>query len=91
MCEQTQPGRTDEGCSGPCRGQKCDEVWAFCYAKEKNVPDQHKGEWGFGDVWTWVALDADSKLVPCWYLGKRDAADASAFIANLAERLKHKI
>jgi IS1 family transposase len=70
---------------------QCDEVWAFCYAKEKNVPRQHKGEWGYGDVWTWVALDADSKLVPCWYVGRRDAADASQFIANLAERLKHKV
>jgi len=70
---------------------QCDEVWAFCYAKEKNVPRQHKGEWGYGDVWTWVALDADSKLVPCWYVGRQDAADASQFIANLAERLKHKV
>lgn len=74
-----------------CRRIQCDEVWAFCYAKEKNVPDQHKGKWGYGDVWTWVALDADSKLVPCWYLGRRDAADASVFIANLSERLKHRI
>ncbi len=69
-----------------CQRVQCDEVWAFCYAKEKNVPDQHKGEFGYGDIWTWVALDADSKLVPCWYLGKRDAEDASVFIANLAER-----
>ncbi len=74
-----------------CRRIQCDEVWAFCHAKEKNVPDHHKGEWGFGDVWTWVALDADTKLVPCWHLGRRDAADASQFIANLAERLKHRI
>lgn len=51
-----------------CRRIQCDEVWAFCHAKERNVPDQHKGEWGFGDVWTWVALDADTKLVPCWHL-----------------------
>ena len=74
----------------PCRRIQCDEVWAS-HAQEKNVPDQHKGEWGFGDVWTWVALDADTKLVPCWYLGRRDAADASVFIANLADRLKHRI
>jgi IS1 family transposase len=74
-----------------CRRIQCDEVWAFCYAKEKNVPDQHRGEFGFGDVWTWVALDAETKLVPCWYVGRRDAADASVFIANLAERLTHRI
>jgi IS1 family transposase len=74
-----------------CRRIQCDEVWAFCYAKERNVPDQHKGEFGYGDVWTWVALDADSKLVPSWYLGRRDAEDASVFVANLAERLTHRI
>lgn len=74
-----------------CRRVQCDEVWAFCHAKEKNVPDQHKGEFGYGDIWTWVALDADSKLAVCWYLGKRDADDASQFIANLAGRLKHRI
>lgn len=70
---------------------QCDEVWAFCYAKEKHVPDRHKGEFGYGDVWTWVALDADSKLVPCWYVGRRDAEDASRFIADLSERLKHRV
>jgi IS1 family transposase len=74
-----------------CRRIQCDEVWTFCYAKEKNVPTDKKGEFGYGDVWTWVALDADSKLVPCWYLGRRDAADANVFIANLSERLAHKI
>jgi IS1 family transposase len=74
-----------------CRRIQCDEVWAFCYAKEKNVPDKHKGEFGFGDVWTWVALDADSKLVPCWYVGRRDSETAAVFISNLAERLKHRI
>ncbi len=73
-----------------CRRIQCDEVWAFCHAKE-NVPDQHRGEFGYEDVWTWVALDADSKLAVCWYLGKRDAGDAGQFIANLAGRLKHRI
>ena len=74
-----------------CRRVQCDEVWAFCYAKEKNVPTAHIGEWGFGGVWTWVAIDADSKLVPCWYVGRRDAADANAFVGKLAERLAHRI
>lgn len=74
-----------------CRRIQCDEVWAFCHAKEKNVPKEHKGEWGYGDVWTWVALDADSKLVASWYLGRRDAGDANVFMADLAERLKHRI
>jgi len=48
-----------------CRRVQCDEVWAFCYAKAKNVPQEKKGQFGYGDVWTWVALDADSKLVVC--------------------------
>ncbi len=43
---------------------QCDEIWQFCYAKEKNVPAKNKGEFGYGDVWTWVAIDADTKLVP---------------------------
>src|SRR5437667_6230628 len=47
-----------------CRRLQCDEIWSFVYAKEKNCPAKHK-ENGAGDVWTWVALDADTKLVPC--------------------------
>src|SRR4051812_45346999 len=42
---------------------QCDEIWAFCYCKKANVPEQHKGELGYGDVWTWTAIDADSKLM----------------------------
>ena len=42
---------------------ECDEIWEFCYAKEKNVPAEHKGEFGYGDVWTWTGIDADTKLV----------------------------
>jgi hypothetical protein len=43
---------------------ECDEIWSFCYAKAKNVPVKYEDEFGFGDVWTWTAIDADSKLVP---------------------------
>jgi lambda repressor-like predicted transcriptional regulator len=42
---------------------ECDEIWAFCYAKAKNVPEKHRGDWGYGDVWTWTAIDPDTKLV----------------------------
>ena len=70
-----------------CRRIQCDEVWAFCHAKEKNVPENLRGQFGFGDVWTWVALDADSKLVPSWRVGLRDAEDATAFIKDLAGRI----
>ena len=62
---------------------ECDEIWEFCYAKEKNVPTAHKGEFGYGDVWTWTAIDADTKLIPCWYVGARGGRDAWEFIVNL--------
>src|SRR3989442_2361502 len=70
-----------------CQRIQCDEIWSFVYAKNKNVPDEHKGEWGYGDVWTWVAIDADTKLVPSWAVGRRDGFTASAFIRDLADRL----
>lgn len=71
----------------PCRRIQCDEIWSFCYAKEKNVPDGKKGEFGFGDVYTWTALCADSKLVVSWPLGRRDAEYAHAFMDDLQGRL----
>jgi hypothetical protein len=46
-----------------CRRVQCDEIWSFCYAKAKNVPEEHRGEFGYGDVWTWTAIDADTKLL----------------------------
>jgi IS1 family transposase len=70
---------------------QCDEIWAFVYAKAKNVPEAHAGEWGYGDVWTWVAMDAETKLVPSWAVGRRDAFTANAFIADLADRLAHRV
>ena len=73
------------------RSLQCDEIWEFCYAKEKNVPEEHKGEFGYGDVWTWTAIDADTKLVPCWHVGKRDGRDAWDFIANLRSRLANRV
>jgi IS1 family transposase/lambda repressor-like predicted transcriptional regulator len=66
---------------------ECDEIWAFCYAKAKNVPDDKRGEYGYGDVWTWTAIDPDTKLVPAWLVGGRDPDDARLFIADLRERI----
>src|SRR5687767_2939142 len=66
---------------------ECDEIWAFCYAKARNVPEEHRGEYGYGDVWTWTAIDPETKLVPSWLVGMRDPADARAFIADLRSRL----
>jgi IS1 family transposase len=75
----------------PCRRLECDEIWSFCYAKKKNVSPEHEGIFGYGDVWTWVAIDADTKLVPCWHVGRRDAHAAYEFIYDLKARLKHRV
>ncbi len=74
-----------------CKKIQCDEIWSFCYAKEKNVPDKYKGQFGYGDVWTWVALDADTKLVPSFMVGDRGADTAKKFIDDLAGRLSNRI
>ena len=68
-----------------------DEIWEFVYAKAKNVPIKYENEFGYGDVWTWVAIDAESKLVPTWLVGSRDSADCYTFLADLKDRLKHRI
>ena len=70
---------------------QCDELWQFIYAKAKNVPERMKGAFGVGDVWTWVAIDADTKLVPSWAVGRRDGFTAQAFIADLADRLASRV
>ena len=75
----------------PCKKIQCDEIWAFVYAKEKNVPKPMKGQFGFGDVWTFTALCADTKLVPSWLIGKRDLETATVFMKDLAGRLKNKV
>jgi len=74
-----------------CKRIQCDEIWSFCYSKAKNVPESHKDEFGYGDVWTWVALDADTKLVPAYTVGNRDSGVAWAFMSDLAKRLKHRV
>jgi IS1 family transposase len=74
-----------------CKRIQCDECWSFCYAKEKNVPTEKKGQFGFGDVWTWVAIDADTKLVPSFMIGNRDARSANMFIDDLASRLDSRV
>jgi IS1 family transposase len=69
---------------------QCDEIWSFVQAKEKNCTVEMKKK-GAGDVWTWVALDPDTKLVPCWFIGQRDAGCAYHFMHDLAERLAHRV
>lgn len=69
---------------------QCDEIWAFCGCKEANIPDEHRGEFGYGDVWTWTALDADTKLIVSWLVGNRDADTANAFMQDVADRLTER-
>src|SRR5580704_9518446 len=70
---------------------ECDEIWSFCYAKDKNVPDDKKGIFGFGDVWTWVAIDPDTKLVASFAVGTRGAQTAKNFVDDLASRLANRV
>lgn len=74
-----------------CRRLQCYEIWSFCYAKEENVPLKDRGRFGVGDVWTWIAIDADARLVPCWLVGERTARYASLFMQDLASRLLHRV
>jgi IS1 family transposase len=75
----------------PCKRIQCDELWGFVGMKQKNVPEERKGEFGIGDVWTWTALCADTKLVPCWLVADRGAEAAMEFMTNLAGRLTHRV
>ncbi len=74
-----------------CKRIQCDEIWSFCYAKAKNLPEKYAGAFGYGDVWTWTAIDADTKLVPSWLVGRRDGWTAMTFIRDLAGRLAHRV
>jgi len=74
-----------------CKRLQLDEIWCFCYAKNKNVPDHMRGMPGIGDMWTWTAIDAESKLIVSWRIGARDAANAHAFIGDIAERLGNRV
>ncbi len=74
-----------------CNRIQCDETWSFCHAKEKNVPDEKKGILGYGDVWTWIALDADTKLAVSWAVGHRDAAFAEQLMLDVAGRVLNRV
>lgn len=74
-----------------CKRIQCDEIWSFVYAKEKNVPEEKRGQFGFGDVSTWVAIDADTKLVPSFMVGTRDSRTATIFIDDLKSRLASRV
>lgn len=67
---------------------EADEIWSYCYAKQKNVPEEHRDTFGYGDVWTWIAIDADTKLVPSWLVGERTLQDCYTFLSDLKSRLR---
>jgi len=76
----------------PCKRVQCDEVWSFLAAKQRNVtPELHERNPYAGDVWTWVAMDADTKLVCSWCVGGRDYTTVNLFIEDLKKRLANRI
>lgn len=74
-----------------CKRIQCDEIWSFVGAKDKNVPADKQGQFGVGSVWTWTAMDADSKLIVSWLVGGRDAGTAYGFVQDLAKRLGDRV
>jgi IS1 family transposase len=75
----------------PATRIECDEIWSFCYAKAKNVPEKYRGDWGYGDVWTWTAIDPDTKLIASWLVGWRGEEEAVDFLMDLRGRLANRI
>jgi hypothetical protein len=73
----------------PYKRIQCDEIWSFVYAKQENVPEELRPIFGYGDVWTSSAICADTKPVPCWEVGPRDADAAKRFMDNLAARMRY--
>ena len=70
---------------------QCDEIWSFCYAKAKNVARAKAAPKGAGDVWTWTAIEADSKLIISWEVGDRTSATAIEFMDDLRARLANRV
>jgi hypothetical protein len=74
----------------PAERIQCDEIWSFLGAKDRNVPINRQGEFGVGSVWSWIALDADTKFVCCWMVG-RDVDAAYEFMKDLCSRLANRV
>lgn len=73
-----------------CKRLELDEIWGYVAKKQRHV-DKKDPKTLVGDMWTFVAIDADTKLVPCYRVGKRDARTANAFLIDLAARLKSRV
>ena len=74
-----------------CKRIQADEIFSFCYCKQKNIPENKKGVFGYGDVWTWTAIDSDSKLIVSWFIGLRNAEHARHFMFDLKDRLSNRV
>src|SRR6266511_4069115 len=72
-----------------CKRLQCDELWGYIGAKQKHLKPDHPED--YGDIWTWVAIDADTKLIPSWYIGGRNTTDALEFMRELASRLDARV
>lgn len=70
---------------------QCDEIWSFCYCKQKNIPERLKDRTRIGSIWTFTAIDPDSKLVISWHIGRRDERNAYRFMRDLASRLANRV
>jgi IS1 family transposase len=75
----------------PSKRIQCDEIWSFVYAKDKNAPLEAKAAGKAGDVWTWTAIDADTKLIVSWQIGRRDSETGMYFMRDLASRVSERI
>ncbi len=74
-----------------CQRVQVDEIWQYIYCKDANVPESMKDQFGVGSVWTWTAIDADTKLICSWMVGTRDAQSAYLFMQDLAARLSNRV
>ena len=74
-----------------CKKLQVDEIWSFVYSKDKNVPEDKQGQFGYGDIWTFTAIDAETKLIPSWVVGLRDARFALNFANDLKDRLANRV
>ena len=78
-------------CDLPCRVMQADEIWSFIYAKQKNVPYAMAPPKHAGDVWTWVVMCADTKLIPVWRVGNRKAGVGRSLMRDLEPRLRYRV
>jgi len=74
-----------------CKCLEMDELWGFCHSRQKNVPADKAGVFGHGDVWTFIAIDADTKLCPSFVIGSRDGGTATHFCQDLASRMVGRV